>query len=277
MRKILLCASRPASAWRRLAALGMALLWCSLPACTPSPTTYRPKAGETLDSIAAAHGLSPDELLAANPTLTASGPVRVGEAIVIPSPTVRGYSGTQPARGTTAPAPRPIFPPVTSTLMARSPALYDRVINQLAVEINPRYRRSGAATYCNIFVWDVTQAMNCPVPHWVLPGGAIADPRQLAGAQELDADEVSAWLTAHGAANGWQLATAQLAQRHANKGKPAIAIWSNQRGHGHMAIVRAGVITADGPAIAQAGEHNFTYGHLTYGFRMKQPLFYTHQ
>lgn len=37
-------------------------------------------------------------------------------------------------------------------------------------------------------------------------------------------------------------------------------------GHGHVAVVRPGSVNAGGPAIAQAGRHNFNEGHVTNGF-----------
>ena len=63
-------------------------------------------------------------------------------------------------------------PPIQSNETNRSVALYNNVINQFAVQYNPRYTQvyvngTLTKTYCNIFVWDVTSAMGAPIPHWV--------------------------------------------------------------------------------------------------------------
>ena len=60
----------------------------------------------------------------------------------------------------------PTTPPVQSDASNRSVAIYNNVINQFAVGVNPRYQPSTNATYCNIFAWDVTRAMNAEIPHW---------------------------------------------------------------------------------------------------------------
>ena len=54
--------------------------------------------------------------------------------------------------------------------------LYNNVINQFAVQYNPRYGEvyvDGVLkkTNCNIFVWDVTSAMGALIPHWVDANG----------------------------------------------------------------------------------------------------------
>jgi LysM repeat protein len=239
--------------------------------------TYQLQPGDTLSKVAATYCLTLPELLAANPHINNPNEVTVGEAITIPASTAGKYDGLHPAPGTTTPNQSAlIFPPVTSTVANRSQALYDQVIDQLAVGNNPRYLPANGCTYCNIFVWDVTRAMNCAIPHWVLADGTIAAPGQ-PGAFEIDIDEGAHWMTTYGVPRyGWQLVDAATAQAHANAGQPAVAIWSNPGGHGHTAVVRAGVLTARGPAIAQAGGHNFNYGHLADGFGELQPLFYAH-
>ncbi|TDN39151.1 LysM peptidoglycan-binding domain-containing protein [Hymenobacter sp. UV11] len=249
--------------------------------------TYQLQPGDTLSAIADAHHLPLPELLAANQQISNPNTVQVGQLINIPCPTdpatpaspvAAGYDGIHPALGTTnIDRSALIFPPVTSTPANRSTALYNEVIDQLAVGYNPRYLPGEGCTYCNIFVWDVTRALDCPMPHWIMPDGAIAAPLQ-AGASEITINGGAAWMREYGVKNyGWQPADAATAQQFANEGKVAIAIWANPTGgHGHTVVVRPGAITAQGPAIAQAGSVNFNYGHLANGFGSIEPSFYVH-
>jgi peptidoglycan hydrolase-like protein with peptidoglycan-binding domain len=50
----------------------------------------------------------------------------------------------------------------------RKPENYIRVLDyfNVADPSNVRYTPSGANTYCNIYVHDVTRAMRTPIPHW---------------------------------------------------------------------------------------------------------------
>lgn len=248
--------------------------------------TYQLEPGDTLGAVATRFHLTLPELLAANQQLTNPNLVQVGERISIPCPTdpaapavpAGHYDGIHPAPGTTnVDRAALIFPPVTSTAANRSQALYDQVIDQLAVGHNPRYLPGGGCTYCNVFVWDVTRAMDCPIPHWILPDGSIAAPGQ-PGAAEITINGGAAWMLRYGVPDhGWQPADAATAQQFANAGKPAVAIWANPTGgHGHTVAVRAGEITDRGPAIAQAGSVNFNYGHLADGYGSIQPCFYVH-
>ncbi|MGI4873099.1 MAG: LysM peptidoglycan-binding domain-containing protein [Janthinobacterium lividum] len=247
--------------------------------------TYQLVPGDTLDAVAATFHLTLPELLDANQQITNPNLVQVGERINIPCPAGTSapaalagtYDGIHPAPGTTNPDKAAlIFPPVTSTAANRSQLLYDQVIDQLAVGYNPRYLPGGGCTYCNIFVWDVTRAMDCPIPHWIMPDGTIAAPNQ-PGASEININGGEVWMLHYGIpAHGWQPADAATAQQYANAGKPAVALWQNPAGHGHTAIVRAGEVTDRGPATAQAGSVNFNYGHLADGFGSIQPSFYVH-
>src|SRR5207302_9718 len=74
------------------------------------------------------------------------------------------YDGTTPAPGTTETrAWIPVDAAVSSDLSNRSRPLYDNVINQFAVAVNPRYAQRDINgdgyidTFCNIFVSDVTR------------------------------------------------------------------------------------------------------------------------
>jgi LysM repeat protein len=51
-----------------------------------TPVVYTIKKGDTLSKIAAAHGVSIEELMAANPTIKDPNKIALGQQIVIPTP-----------------------------------------------------------------------------------------------------------------------------------------------------------------------------------------------
>ena len=180
------------------------------------------------------------------------------------------YDGTHPAPGTTNPAAwNPTYPPLTNGPADRSASTYTQVINQFAVGNNPRYavgHQGRGESYCNIFLWDVTSAMGAEIPHYVNGSG---DRVHRGEGYELDANGTVDWLHRRGGDYGWHLASAQEAQQTANSGHPAVAVWKNPGGTGHVAVVRPGQIDANGPEIAQAGATNTNDTHVrnTFGNR----------
>jgi hypothetical protein len=251
----------------------------------PIATTHEVKPGDTFARLAAKHQISLSELLDANPQITNPNLMVVGQLLAVPaqSATINalaaGYDGSTPAPGTIETnAAKPITPPVTNTEAVRSAASYDEVINQFAVGYNPRYRPRDGNTYCNIFLWDVTSAMHCEVPHWVNAQGNPA-PAFQPGAYEMNVNGTVAWLRDHGTQRfGWQLVDAATAQQHANAGRPAVALWRNPTGgHGHTVIIRPGNLLAGrGAATAQAGRLNFNQGHIKESFGNAVPKYYVH-
>lgn len=169
----------------------------------------------------------------------------------------------------------PAEAPLKSAASDRSPARYDTVIDQFAVEKNPRYRRDQQGkgeTYCNIFVWDVTFAMGAEIPHWV---DQENNPTVLGNGIELDANAVIQWLQNRGKNQGWKKANPEQAQELANQGYPDVVTWLNPGGIGHIAVIRPGQNSLNqGPTIAQAGETNFNHGAGTdpRSKRVRKPL-----
>ena len=92
-------------------------------------------------------------------------------------------------------------------------------MDALDVENNPRYDNTKGPTYCNIYVWDVTYAMGCEIPHWV-------------NGRELNANEANEWLAKEGASHGWHEIDEATALQMANEGKPTVAC-----SDGHIAMV----------------------------------------
>ena len=170
------------------------------------------------------------------------------------------YDGSTPAAGTTnTNAWEAVDAPEKGSPSARNADTYDNVINQFAVGSNPRYQPRDGNTYCNIFASDVTKAMGAEIPHWVDANG---NPTAQGKGRELDANDTNTWLNQHGEKNGWRKVSAEEAQKLANEGHPAVASWNNAGGIGHIAVVRPGEVTGNGPSIAQAGSKNFNDGHV---------------
>jgi len=173
----------------------------------------------------------------------------------------------------------PLNAPFTNDTDHRSAFDYAKVIDQFQVDTSARYE-PGTFTYCNIFAWDVTRAMGAEIPHYVLknhPVGASAVDelgKFYAPAnkrEELDANKTVAWLEKSGSLHGWKSVEAEAAQKMANGGHPAIAIWPNPDAGqpGHVAMVRPGSVplSPSGPAIAQAGGLVLDANHLDDGFK----------
>jgi peptidoglycan hydrolase-like protein with peptidoglycan-binding domain len=188
----------------------------------------------------------------------------------------RRYDGRNAAEGTTSTrAHVPVDAPYQNAPGERSSDAYNQALNQFAVGNNPRYARRNGNTYCNIFAWDATKAMGAEIPHWVdrnMNKAGVAAP----GAWEMDANSVSNWLDRKGAENGWRQVSAAEAQVAANRGEPTLASWKNPGGIGHIGMIRPGVLTNRGPALAQAGSRNFNDGHVADGFGRAQPEYWTH-
>lgn len=256
----------------------------------PVASIYLVRPGDTLSKIAQRHNIGLAELLAANLQITNPNVIQVGQAIKIPTTAPEPvpapapghgsvYDGIHPAPGTVTPHSGNLnHPPLTNTSQNRNPDIYAQVINQFAVGYNPRYLPGGGNTYCNIFAWDVTRAMNCEIPHWIDDSWNIAKPNT-PGAFEITINSGVNWMMKYGVRDhGWQSVNAQTAQDYANQGKVAVAMWKNPipANHGHIAVVRPGTITSKGAASAQAGSINFNSGHIKDGFGNITPKYYVH-
>lgn len=93
------------------------------------------------------------------------------------------------------------------------------------------------------------------------------------------------WLSGKGQSRGWKpVADGVAAQDMANAGQVVVAVYKNAdpKKHGHIAIVRPGLLTpgqieAEGPNIIQAGGHNFECASLKRGFSFHPGAFEGHQ
>ena len=131
-------------------------------------------------------------------------------------------------------------PPLQSKPGRRSSATYAKVIDQFAVGNNPRYASDAQGrTRMHVFVWDVTRAMNCEVPHFL-------------GGRELTIGQTVDWLRFDGPTRGWKRANAAQAAEAADRGEPTIALPRDGKVK-LLAIARPGGLDADGlPRVAAA-------------------------
>lgn len=152
------------------------------------------------------------------------------------------------------------YPP-PRTPMGLLGALEDR-----NVEFNPRYAPNGGKTYCNIFVWDVTTALMCEVPHWVKDGKAVEPFTE--GAFETTANMlIREWLPR----SPWFKTLTPL--ERAVAGYPVIAAWYNPSGRGHVAMVAP---EESELYIYQAGAECLAMAPIAKGFGKRRVEFWTH-
>jgi len=248
---------------------------------------YEVQPGDTLSKIANKFHISLDDLLQANQQILNPTLIKIGQKINIPGTAPmpqpepapghhETFDGIHPAPGTVSMARANLnHPPLTNAPGQRDPAIYSQLIDQFAVGNNPRYLPDNGNTYCNIFAWDVSRAMGAEIPHWVDSAGHIMAP-DAPHASEININGGVNWMKSHGVMEfGFRSCTPEQAQDAANQGKLAVVMWKNTgSGHGHVAVVRPGSITNKGPAIAQAGRHNFNNGHVRQGFGDLGPLQY---
>lgn len=114
--------------------------------------------------------------------------------------------------------------PLSSREGARSRERYEQVVAQFAVGHNPRYAEDAPGKpRGHIFVWDVSRAMQCEIPHFV-------------GAKELTLVQTCDWLRHEGPMRGWLKIGTDDAFAMADKGLLVVAMPKELRLR-HMAIV----------------------------------------
>lgn len=123
--------------------------------------------------------------------------------------------------------------PLQSREGKRSREVLENVIRQFGVTVNPRYDEEAPGKgRGHIFVWDVSRAMNCEIPHFV-------------GAKELTLAQTCDWVRHEGPMRQWKRLTADEAVEVANSGKLVIALPRETRTK-HLAIVAPQELADDG-------------------------------
>lgn len=107
---------------------------------------------------------------------------------------------------------RAVQAPLHSREGKRSRALLDQVIRQFAVPNNPRYGEDAPGRpRAHIFVWDVSRAMGCEIPHF-------------AGAKELTLAQTCDWLRHEGPMRGWHRVGEYDVLEVVDKGQLVVAV-----------------------------------------------------
>ena len=102
--------------------------------------------------------------------------------------------------------------PLQSREGKRSREVYDMVLKQFGVLVNPRYADDAPGKIRgHIFVWDVSRAMNCEIPHFV-------------GAKELTLAQTCDWLRHEGPMRGWKRVSDADVVEAANSGRLVVAL-----------------------------------------------------
>jgi hypothetical protein len=158
----------------------------------------------------------------------------------------------------------------------RNALIYIAILEQFDVERNPRYMPRDGKTYCNIFVWDVTSAMNSAIPHWVNSAG-IPTTHDDPDGRRQSCNAMHDWLHSIGIQYGWRQTDLTNAQISAGKGHPTIAIFKNPAGNGHIVMIRPDATEDTGPLCAQAGKVCFLRGQLRDAFGDYTPEYWSHE
>ena len=123
--------------------------------------------------------------------------------------------------------------PLQSREGKRSRELYENVVRQFGVTVNPRYGEDAPGKVRgHIFVWDVSRAMNCEIPHFV-------------GAKELTLAQTCDWLRHEGPMRGWKRLSGEDIFTAANSGRLVIALPREMRTK-HIAVVAPQAMPEDG-------------------------------
>jgi hypothetical protein len=156
---------------------------------------------------------------------------------------------------------RALTAPVKSKPRKRNPRILWTVIDQFAVAKNKRYDAPDGSR-AHVFAWDVSLAMECPIPHH-------RQGRELSLAQTVD------WLRYEAPAAGWLKVDAQGAVAAADAGQLVYVIPKNPKLK-QLAIVRPGGVGDDGlPRVASAGQPRGNDLGVTEAVG-RDPLYFTH-
>ncbi len=150
-----------------------------------------------------------------------------------------------------------------------------RIIGWFNIEDSQRYQplmredekgyEYAAVTYCNILAWDISTALQVPLPRFAPQLNPYTEKVEVS---KTTANWLYQWLTGEGPEKygwqagvgekaGWSEVTAEEAQELANSGQPVVGVAYNPAGRGHIAFVMPGEgIIMDNvfyPVLANAG------------------------
>lgn len=145
--------------------------------------------------------------------------------------------------------------PVQSREGRRSLELFKNVLAQFAVAKNPRYEPDGPdKPRGHIFIWDVSRAMNCEVPHFV-------------GVKELTLAQTVDWMRHEGPMRGWLRANQDDAMAAALEGKLVVVVPKDSRNKQIAVLTPSEDVDANGkPYVMGAGKQR--------GVKLRFPEFF---
>ena len=127
------------------------------------------------------------------------------------------YDGSRPAQGVTAVDTwKATTPPAQSMFGRRTRRSYLNVIHQFAAGHNPRYAPDAKGSRAHVFVWDVSRAMGCEIPHF------------LAG-RELNLAQTVDWLKMSSLSRGWRKVKLETALEQVELGNLAVVVPKDPR------------------------------------------------
>lgn len=107
---------------------------------------------------------------------------------------------------------RAVKSPFTSKIGERTKDAYEKAFKQFAIGFNPRYEEDGPGKpRGHIYVWDVSRAMGCEIPHFV-------------GARELTLSKTIEWLRHEGPMRQWLKISESDSFRWADLGMLVVAV-----------------------------------------------------
>lgn len=177
----------------------------------------------------------------------------------------------------------------------RSADALNIIIDQFDVENRNRYQRTSTSTFCNIFAWDVTSAMQAELPHWIRRDNNMlyqydfkkSYSQNAETARKLNVNNTVDWLKNNADDIGYSECTAKEAQHAANRGEVAVTLWKNPNStkSGHIQVVRPTpngeeYNSSKGVYLAQAGSNNYNAIYLRdkYSSSYQNALiYYTHK
>lgn len=187
-----------------------------------------------------------------------------GEGTVPATEALRTYDGETPDEALTGrDVWKAVQAPVQSRPNARTRARFQQVLMQFAIAANPRYEPDGPGRpRGHIFVWDVSRAMGCEIPHFV-------------GAKELSLAQTVDWVRHEGTMRGWTRTPEAEAVGLANKGHMVIALPKDPRTKG-ISIVMPLRDTPTGPVLCGAAtERGYDFDPEAF-FGTRQVEYFSH-
>ncbi len=235
-----------------------------VPAAGPAQSQPKNLTAYQKQQLSSAFGDSAKDRQRSNFLGTDAGTVRASKPELPAMPMVKFDGNTAPSMLTGRDVWKAVQAPVQSREGHRSGDVLDQLIKQFAVGTNPRYEPDGPERpRGHIFLWDVSRAMGCEVPHFV-------------GAKELTLGQTCDWLRHEGPMRGWQRLGEDDAFAAADAGQLVVAMPRDIKVK-QLAIVYPQDPPDDGrPLLAAAAKRRGSGLKVVEAFGLPQADYFTH-